>query len=111
MKRLNKEALDILYDILYNIRKDFPHTRFTWKYNFMLEDYCLMYDMVPKGYNQYTFENEVSKKYITPEIATKFMDITDVWICIYYDNDNCIDFSDDIEEVEIVVKRYKHNKK
>ena len=99
-----------MYDILDKVRQDFPQTKFMWKYHQGLGNYCLMYDKLPDNVNEYDFENVLNDKYITPETANKFMDITYVWLSVYHDSDNIVDYKDDIEEVEIIINRYRHNK-
>lgn len=110
MKRLNEKALNIMYDILDKVRKDFPETKFMWKYNFCLGNYCLIYNEVPNEISKSTFERKLEEEYITPETANEFLDIVEVWLFAALDEHNWVDYEDDIEEVEIVVNKYRHNK-
>lgn len=107
--RLNDESLNILYSILYSVRKDYPNIKFMWIYNYLLGDYVLLYS-TQEEINNYNFEKEVFDKYCFSEKVTRFIDINTKYLSIEKDFNNKIEDNVDIVETEILVNTYKLKK-
>lgn len=105
MKRLNKEAIDILYEILTKVRKDFPEVKFNFQYHFGMEQYCLIYEGCENtGMDVWQFEELITSDYLTEEINDKFKSIVGVWLDII---EGEVEDDVDILEAEIIFNTYK----
>ena len=73
LKRLNEESKNILYDILYNVRNEYPRMQFMWSYHFGLGDYVLYYNGSHEFESDYDFEQKINNDFNLVEVANKFM--------------------------------------